>query len=420
MKKYIITHEKLGASGKEQDFIVSALYDENRKMLEASLNAAEAENILGNIYIGRVENVVKNLNAAFIRISPDQICYYSLADYKQPLFTKKLSEKKQLATGEELVVQVSKEALKTKDPVVSTNLNFSGKYVVLTTENQRIGISSKLTKEEKERLKQLVSELEHPDFGLILRTNAKNASDEEILAEINELQSEWQSLKDTAKYKTCYSCLKQETKPYLKELKNLPSSSVDEIIVDDRSIFEELCSSFGVAEDALWTKGSVSVPLDEVKVNVTLTLRYYHDPLLTLSSLYSVKSFMENALKEKIWLKSGAYLIIQPTEALTVIDVNSGKNIAKKEMQENFLKINIEAAKEIAYQLRLRNISGIVIVDFINLTSKEAEAELLKEFRAALRSDPVQTDIIDITKLGLVEVTRKKIKKSLKEVLSCN
>ena len=129
---------------------------------------------------------------------------------------------------------------------------------------------------------------------------------------------------------------------------------------------------------------------------------------------------MENALKEKIWLKSGAYLIIQPTEALTVIDVNSGKNVAKKEMQENFLKINIEAAKEIAYQLRLRNISGIVIVDFINLTSKEAEAELLKEFRAALKSDPVQTDIIDITKLGLVEVTRKKVKKSLKEVLSCN
>lgn len=420
MKKYIITHEKLGASGKEQDFIVSALYDKNKKMLEASLNAADEENILGNIYIGRVENVVKNLNAAFIRISPDQICYYSLADYKQPLFTKKISEKKQLAAGEELVVQVSKEALKTKDPVVSTNLNFSGKYVVLTTENQRIGISSKLTKEEKERLKQLVSELEHPDFGLILRTNAKTASDEEILAEIKELQSEWQTLKDTAKYKTCYSCLKRETKSYLKELKNLPSGSVDEIITDDRSIFEEICSNFGITADSLWTKGSVSVPVDEVKVNITLTLRYYQDPLLTLSSLYSVKSFMENALKEKIWLKSGAYLIIQPTEALTVIDVNSGKNVAKKEMQENFLKINIEAAKEIAYQLRLRNISGIVIVDFINLTSKEAEAELLKEFRAALKSDPVQTDIIDITKLGLVEVTRKKVKKSLKEVLSCS
>ena len=420
MKKYIITHEKLGASGKEQNFIVSALYDKNKKMLEASLNAADEENILGNIYIGRVENVVKNLNAAFIRISPDQICYYSLADYKQPLFTKKISEKKQLAAGEELVVQVSKEALKTKDPVVSTNLNFSGKYVVLTTENQRIGISSKLTKEEKERLKQLVSELEHPDFGLILRTNAKSASDEEILAEIMELQSEWQSLKDTAKYKTCYSCLKRETKSYLKELKNLPSGSVDEIITDDRSIFEEICSNFGITADSLWTKGSVSVPVDEVKVNITLTLRYYQDPLLTLSSLYSVKSFMENALKEKIWLKSGAYLIIQPTEALTVIDVNSGKNVAKKEMQENFLKINIEAAKEIAYQLRLRNISGIVIVDFINLTSKEAEAELLKEFRAALKSDPVQTDIIDITKLGLVEVTRKKVKKSLKEVLSCS
>ena len=417
MKKYIITQEKLNTSNGEQDFMVSALYDENRTMLEVSLSALDEESLLGNLYIGRVENVVKNLNAAFIRISPEQICYYSMDDYKNPLFTKKVSVKKPLVEGEELVVQVTREALKTKEPAVTTNLNFTGKYAVLTTENQRIGISAKLCKTDRERLKSLAETIEHPDFGLILRTNAKDATDEEILAEIQGLAEEWQNLKETAKHKTCYSCLKKEPPAYLKEIVNLPTSSVNELITDDRNVFLKLCSNFGITEDDLWTKGSVSVPIDEVNVTDTLTLRYYHDSLLSLSSLYSVKSSVEKAIAEKVWLNSGAYLIIQPTEAMTVIDINTGKNVAKKGVQENFLKINKEAAIEIAHQLRLRNLSGIIIVDFMNLASKEAEAELMSTFRAALKNDPVPTQLIDMTKLGLVEVTRKKVRKSLPEVL---
>ena len=397
--------------------MVSALYDENRTMLEVSLSALDEESLLGNLYIGRVENVVKNLNAAFIRISPKQICYYSMDDYKNPLFTKKVSVKKPLVEGEELVVQVTREALKTKEPAVTTNLNFTGKYAVLTTENQRIGISAKLCKTDRERLKSLAETIEHPDFGLILRTNATDATDEEILAEIQGLAEEWQNLKETAKHKTCYSCLKKEPPAYLKEIVNLPTSSVNELITDDRNVFLKLCSNFGITEDDLWTKGSVSVPIDEVNVTETLTLRYYHDSLLSLSSLYSVKSSVEKAIAEKVWLNSGAYLIIQPTEAMTVIDINTGKNVAKKGVQENFLKINKEAAIEIAHQLRLRNLSGIIIVDFMNLASKEAEAELMSTFRAALKNDPVPTQLIDMTKLGLVEVTRKKVRKSLPEVL---
>ena len=331
MKKYIITQEKLKTLKGEQNFIVSALYDENRKMIEVSLSSSEEEGILGNLYIGRVENVVKNLNAAFIRISPEQICYYSMDEYKNPLFTKKISQKKPLVEGEELVVQVSREALKTKEPAVTTNLNFTGKYAVLTTENQHIGVSSKLSKTDRERLKQFVEYMEHPDFGLILRTNAANASEEAILAEIEALRTEWQTIKETAQHQTCYTCLKKEPPAYLKELVNLPTASVDELITDNRALFEQLCRMYGAEESDLWTKGSVSVPIDEIKVTETLKLRYYHDPLLRLSALYSVKSSLENALSEKVWLKSGAYLIIQPTEALTVIDVNTGKNIEKKD-----------------------------------------------------------------------------------------
>ena len=170
----------------------------------------------------------------------------------------------------------------------------------------------------------------------------------------------------------------------------------------------------------------VPVPVDQFQVQTAagaedfLTITYYHDPMLTLSSLYSVKSSLEKALREQIWLKSGASIVLQHTEALTVIDVNSGKNIIKKEMRENLLRINLEAAKEIAYQLRLRNISGIIIIDFINLLAKEDEAVLLKEFRTYLKDDPVKTDLIDMTRLGLVEVTRKKIKKSLRDSLKMN
>lgn len=417
MKKYIITQEKLKTARGEQNFIVSALYNENKKMIEAALSPEEDDGILGNLYIGRVENVVKNLNAAFIRISPEQVCYYSMDDYKQPLFTKKISPKKPLVEGEELVVQVSREALKTKEPAVTTNLNFTGKYAVLTTENQRIGVSSKLSKADRERLKLLAESVEHPDFGFILRTNAKDAPDDEIITEIMALAKEWQTLKETAIHQTCYTCLKKEAPAYIRDIVNLPTTSVDEIITDNRTLFEQLCGMYNVSEKDLYTRGSVSVPINEVKVTETLTLRYYNDPLVSLSALYSVKSSLDNASAEKVWLKSGAYLIIQQTEALTVIDVNTGKNIAKKDVQENFLKINKEAAVEIARQLRLRNLSGIIVVDFMNLDSKEAEAELMSTFRAELKKDPIPTQLIDMTKLGLVEVTRKKVRKSLAEVI---
>ena len=220
--------------------------------------------------------------------------------------------------------------------------------------------------------------------------------------------------------------MKKARPTYLEDVKNQREGSVSEIITDDRGLFETICMDYGIHPKQFMTNGSVPVPVDQFQVPTisgtadSLTLTYYHDPMLTLSSLYSVKSSLEKALREQIWLKSGASIVLQHTEALTVIDVNSGKNIIKKEMRENLLRINLEAAKEIAYQLRLRDISGIIIIDFINLLAKEDEAVLLKEFRTYLKDDPVKTDLIDMTRLGLVEVTRKKIKKSLRDSLKMN
>lgn len=425
MNRYIITKETLMG----QEYRISALYDDNKKMVEVLPEriTEDAAAILGNIYIGRVENVIKNLNAAFIKISPKQNCYLPLEDLKHPIFTKKLSGKKTLVAGDELLVQVSREALKTKEPAVTTNLNLTGKYAVLTSGNHRLSVSSKLPKDVRKHYQELLltevdaesgtgADAANPECGFIVRTNAAEVSDEVVLAELTELKQTYAKLVETAHYKTCYSLLHQEETAYMKHLNDLRQDALEEIVTDDRTIFEEICAKYHIPEEKLMTGGSVSVPVNEIMTAEGIRIRYHEDTALSLSALYSVASSLEDALKERVWLKSGAYLVIQPTEALTVIDVNTGKNVAKKDMQENFLKINKEAAVEIARQLRLRNISGIVVVDFMNLASKEAEAELMSTFRAALKKDPVPTQLIDITKLGLVEVTRKKVRKSLREM----
>lgn len=419
MNRYIITNDTI----KGQEYRISALYDNNKKMVEVLPESVMADTaILGNIYIARVENVVKNLNAAFVKISPEQNCYLPLEDLKNPIFTKKLSAKKPLAAGEELLVQVSREALKTKEPAVTTNLNFTGKYAVLTSGNQRLSVSSKLSKEKRAYYSEMLKTLSKAKaisamraFGIIIRTNAAEAPDEEVLEEIRNLSATYEQLVETAKHKTCYSLLYKESETYLKHLDNLRQDQLEEIVTDDRTIFEEICQKYHIHQEKLMTGGSVSVPVNVMETSEGIRLRYYDDTALSLSSLYSVKSSIEDALKERVWLKSGAYLIIQPTEALTVIDVNTGKNIAKKDVQENFLKVNKEAAVEITRQLRLRNISGIIVIDFMNLTTKDAEAELLSVLRAELKKDPIPTQLVDITKLGLVEVTRKKVRKALME-----
>lgn len=415
MNRYIITKETL----KGQEYRISALYDDNKRMIEVLPERItdEQTTILGNIYIGRVENVVKNLNAAFVKISPEQNCYLPLEDLKNPVFTKKLSEKKILVAGDELLVQVSREALKTKEPAVTTNLNLTGKFAVLTSGNHRLSVSSKLKKDTRKHYLDLLASCETDMCGFIVRTNAAEAPDEVVMAEIEELKQAYKKLVETAQYKTCYSLLYQEDAAYMKHLNDLRQDALEEIVTDDRTIFEEICAKYHIPREKLMTGGSVSVPVNSLVTDDGIRIRYHEDTSISLSALYSLKSNLEDALKERVWLKSGANLVIQVTEALTVIDVNTGKNIAKKEVQENFLKINKEAAVEIARQLRLRNISGIVIIDFMNLASKEAEAELMNTFRAALKQDPVPTQLVDITKLGLVEVTRKKVRKSLREQL---
>lgn len=385
---------KLKQNNKE--YIAAALYQE-KKMLEVTLEPAEQQSILGNIYVGRVKNIVKNLNAAFIEIAPGMPCYYPLDEMKQPLFVKKINSPN-MVQGDEVVVQVAQESSKSKPPKVTTNLNLSGKYLVLTSENKRIGISRKISEEKREELKKHLSFDTSENFGIIVRTNAASASNEEILEEYEKLKQEYRNIQKIAPYRTVFSCIKESTPEYLHMLQNVNQLWLTSILTDDPELFKKAREYLNAAQ-----------PEDLKKLSL------YEDPGITLSSRYRLEHHLKEALQEKVWMKSGGYLVIQPTEALTVIDVNSGKSISKKQVQEHYLKINLEAAEEIARQLRLRNLSGIIIVDFIDMKSDESRELLMQALSRAVSADPVPVRVVDMTKLNLVELTRKKVRKSLAE-----
>ncbi|HWT76848.1 MAG TPA: ribonuclease E/G [Mobilitalea sp.] len=392
---------------KKDNVIVSAFF-EGKDLVQVSLNASEEEGILGNIYLGKVKNIVKNINAAFIEIEDGRMCYYSLSENLHPIMAKeqeyqaeeaRLKEVK-IKMGDELIVQVVKEDIKTKAPVVSSNLNFTGKYVALTYGKPAIGVSSKIVEDkERKRLKEIARKYQHAEYGFIIRTNAANVPEERIVAEMQKLIEAYVNLRRYGVHKQRFSLLSKTPPSYICDIRDSYTDNVDEFITDDEVLYLHM-------KDYLETYQ----PEDLDK------LRLYHDDLLSLTSLYDMNDKLSEAVRPMVWLKSGGTLVIQPTEALTVIDVNTGKAVAgKKKVQETFLKVNREAAKEIAKQIRLRNLSGIIIIDFIDMELKKDQELLMEELAEYFKKDPVKTMLVDMTALGLVEVTRKKVRKPLHE-----
>lgn len=345
---------------------------------------------LGSIYIGKVKKIVPSIHAAFIEIGKGMECYYDMNERGGT----------PIRSGDEFMVQISKEAVKTKQPAVTRNISLTGKYCVLTAGDSRIGISNKICAEKSDELKKAMQPYKTREYGFIVRTNAKNCEVKELINEAVRLRKEYEHLTSIAGSRVCLSCLKKSPAPYISDLRNIYQDGLDEIIVEDKYLY-----------------GQIKEYLESEQPEDAKKLRLYEDKLLPLHKLYSIETKLSDALREKVWMKSGAYLVIQPTEALTVIDVNTGKYIGKKRDDAAYFKINLEAAKEAAKQIRLRNLSGIILVDFINLDSKDNINRLLEAFKGYLASDPIQTLLIDITKLQLVEVTRKKVRKPLHEML---
>lgn len=367
-------------------FLVTARLS-NDKVVDLDFDNTCKSTFVGNIYIGKVKEVVKNINAAFIEYQSNEKGYYSIADNPNPVFLNKKNNDK-ICQGDELIVQIAKDGIKTKDPVLSSRLEFAGKYAVLTAGNNRIGFSNKFTNlEKKEKLIQMLKKYRNSAYGFIIRTNAKDADLKEVLAEIDQLVVKYNDVMKTAFFRTCHSKLYENEKSYVQFIRDLSEGIEYEIVTDDEDVYYNISTVFPEKNAVL-----------------------YKDDMISLIKFYRLEKCIEEINKERVWLKSGAYLIIQPTEALTVIDVNTGKCIKGKQTDEVFYNVNLEAAKEIARQIKLRNISGIIIVDFININNKELNDMLLSELEKYTRRDSVKTVVEDITRLGLVEITRKKIK----------
>ena len=394
---------------KRKNQIITALMHDKR-LVQVHVSEQETKSLIGNIYIGRVQNIVKNIEAAFVEIDKGLVCYLPLADLKHPIFTNRTGQiwpDKPLCIGDELLVQVTRDALKTKQPAVSTNLSIPGEYLVVSHGEQGVGISAKIKGNKRDSIKSFVNELYQDssykgfeEYGIVLRTNVSTLKEhefEKIRQEMDQMHALYEQMLSIATYRPAFT--KLFSKPDLYNLDQIYQFEYDEIITDQKDIFEAL------------------LVLQSQK-KIEAKIRLYQDDNLSLVNLYGMESRLKEAVGPRIWLKSGGYLIIEPTEALTVIDVNTGKFDGKSvSMEDTVLKINQEAAIEAAHQLRVRNLSGIVIIDFINMQSDANKSLLLQTLHNAVAQDYIQTNVIGFTNLGLVEVTRKKKNKPLKDLL---
>lgn len=383
--------------------ILTALWDGSR-VAEFRAEEEKEDVTVGDIRIGRVCKVVKNIGAAFVEIRPGVNCFLQVPRGKK------------LNQGEEILVQVTREAVSTKDPVISASVSLPGRYLVLVTDRSRVAVSSRIRGEAKrDQLQQLLQAflsqraaniladagITEPDAGFIIRTNAAEAEEKEILSEAESLLREYAEIHRTAPFRTVFSVLRRGTPAWLSAIRDSASGGVATVITDQPDLFSRLQEE---------EKRGI-VPDD-------IGIRFYEDPAISLVNLYRLRHFLDTALGRCVWLKSGGFLIIDRTEAMTVIDVNSGKYSGKKQQEQTFLRINLEAAEEVAFQLRLRNLSGIIIVDFIDMQTEASWQELKQVLRRELGRDPQRAELVDFTALGLAEITRKKTRKPLDEQMN--
>lgn len=389
-KKFVITQY--------QNKIFSMLTD-GPKESRIELYEKEEETLLDGVYVARVRDLVPNIGAAFVEIAPRTACYFSLKENPDPIFLNRKNTAK-VCQGDLLLVQIKKAGVRTKAPVASCQIGLIGNYLGLTREQAgRVGVSRKIKDAARcDALRFLLLPFVCEDYGFIVRTDAAEAADDEILSEMERLRSEYAELLHKASSRPAFTLMRRAESPLLRDIKAFRLTKEDEIVTDLPDVFDELSG---------YALGS--------------PVRLYADPALPLIKTYDMERRLEQALSPRVWLRSGGYLIIEPTEALTVIDVNTGKyDGSGKDREQTFLKTNLEACDEIARQLILRNLSGIIIVDFINLTKPSDRSLIEARMKELLLEDPVKAVFVEFTKLDLMEITRKKIRKPLYEAVKSN
>lgn len=378
--------------------IRAALLEEG-KVVEFFFERFNESRLAGNVYKGTVENVLPGIQSAFVNIGLDKNAFLFIGDVL-------LDEKGKgriedlFHPGEEIIIQIAKEPMGTKGARVTTKVALPGRYVVLMPGMDTVGVSHRIASvEERERLKKLVERLKPAKNGIIVRTAAEGRTAEEVEEDIEALSRLWNHIVHKAEIIASPALLYEEASLVYGLVRDLMSEEIESVWIN---------SFFGYQKLRDFVGSIIPHLVDRVK---------WFESRENIFAHFGLERELERALSRKVWLKSGGYLVFDRTEAMTVIDVNTGKFIGKKDFQETIFKTNLEAAEEIARQVRLRDIGGIILIDFIDMGRKDHRKQVVKTLEMALVQDRTRCTVIDMSELGLVEMTRKRVRKSLDSLL---
>jgi ribonuclease G len=404
-----LKHENAGClkeiviQSQNQSHKLRAAVFEQGELMEVFEEEGGSSHLVGNIYRGRVENVLPGMQAAFVDIGLDKNAFLYVGDAVPSRFEEDEKEDSAaqvriehiLKPRQELLVQVIKEPVGTKGARISVNLTLPGRYVVLLPQVSYIGVSRKiLDSNERARLRDLAERAKPEGMGVIIRTLAEGIDGDEIAEDITQLVESWRALQPRIPHVSVPGIVHKDVDLISRLVRDWIDQDVEKITVD---------------------QDELAIILRKALLNIE-HLAAQHIHVVTSADLfvrYGVDDEIRKTMRPKVWLKSGGYLVIQQTEALIVIDVNTGKYVGQRSLEETVLHTNLEAAGEIARQLRLRNLGGIIIIDFIDMTSKEDQQQVINVLETACARDITKSQVLGLTQLGLVEMTRKKVGQTL-------
>jgi ribonuclease E len=388
-----------------RDGVTQVAVLEGRSLIEhyVSRPADDISQIHGNIYLGRVQNVLPGMEAAFVDIGTPKnaVLYrgdvqYDKEDVDTPAGDARIEQI--LHSKQMILCQVTKNPIGAKGARLTQEVSLPGRFVVLIPNSKTYGISKRLTDAERRRLRGILDRVKPAEHGVILRTAAEHATEQELTADMTRLLDEWARIEAAQKKSSGPTLLYREPELAVRVIREEFNADYRGVMIDDRALYEEV-------------KSYVSDFNPELADRVT-----YYDRETEGLSLFEnqhVHEQLHKALDRKVWLPSGGSLIIEHTEALTVIDVNTGKNVGTNNLEQTVFQNNLEAAQEVAHQLRLRDIGGIIVIDFIDMEIKDNRKKVVESFRHALARDKTRTQVFEISELGLVEMTRKRIGEGL-------
>ena len=375
---------------------------EERDLVEHYVTHSEDRSIAGNVYLGRVQNVLPGMEAAFVDIGEirNAVLYAGEVTYDEEVDGVSPRIETILKPGQSVLTQVTKDPMGSKGARLTTEVSIAGRYLVMVPGQESLGISRRLSDDERHRLRDIASEIRPKGFGLIVRTAAQGAQQEDLERDAARLVRIWKEVESKMKKAKPPQLVYSEPALAIRVVRDLFTGDVERVVVEGADLYEEIREYVTDVTPALGDR-----------------IEKYEDPLPAFERFHIVEQ-IRKALDRKVWLRSGGHIVIDRTEALTVVDVNTGGFVGKSSLEETVLHTNLEAADEVAKQLRLRDIGGIIVIDFIDMMHERNRDELLKALRNALAKDKTRTQVFGISELGLVQMTRKNVSEGLLEAYS--